>query len=402
MTRRNRSRLLWVPYAQRGSVYPVAPLIEELVTRDVEILLLGPPSLAPLATSLRTDFQAYGAGIDYDWAQPHRRDRHGLGPQVGSGWLHQRVAAEYTVVERALSSFRPGAVLADSFVIGAGLAAEAHNARWASYVHYLFDETAHVDAMHRVWWEGPRRELDAYLAWWNELRGTVGLGPETRRSEDAPWYRMSPQRTFLLGHPLLRRGSARAPAHVTRTSFPPWNEEADRVSPVLSSNRARVLVANSSAWQDDADLLRAALEGMADSDIELVVTVAAEHELGIPTPPNATVHGYLPHSDILPAVDVVVSTAGYGIVSKALWWGRPLVLAPRARDQHYVADAVEDAGAGVRLGWPPGPVDLCRAVDTVRNSLHIRRRAKQLAGSVAGYPGPAEAAEIVLDLARAA
>ncbi|MFE9244948.1 glycosyltransferase [Nocardiopsis sp. NPDC006938] len=398
-------RVMWIPYAQRGSIYPVVPLVQELRRRGKDILLLGPGRLEPLSRTLGVGFRSYTSGISYDWSERGKSDEHALGPEVlGRSWLSERVRAEFLEVEDAMSSFDPSAILADSFVVGAGLAAESRNIAWASYVHYLFDESAEVDAMYRNWWESHGPEHEAYRRWWDDLRGSVGVGPEPRPPGDASWLRMSPHLTFLLGHPLLRRGRRELPRYVARTSFPPWDEnEADADSGAWSSRtqrRPRVLVANSSAWQDDFALVRETLSALADENVDVVATVAAEHDLDADVPPNAVVSGYSSHTRLLPHVDAVVSTAGYGLVSKALWWGCPLVLAPRGRDQHYVADAASRAGCGVRIPWPPDPNELRGAVKTVTGSALIRERARRLSGPISGYASPGRAAEMLLDLAR--
>ncbi|MEU3017319.1 nucleotide disphospho-sugar-binding domain-containing protein [Nocardiopsis sp. NPDC007018] len=380
------------------------PLVQELRRRGKDVLLLGPSGLEHLARTLGVGFRPYTSGISYDWSERGKSDGHALGPQaLGRSWFSERVRAEFLEVERAASSFGPSVLLADSFVVGAGLAAECQNIAWASYVHYLFDEGAEVDAMHRIWWEGPEPEHEAYRRWWDDLRGCVSMGPETRPPQDSPWLRMSPHLTFLLGHPLLRRGPSEPPRYVARTSFPPWDETETDVAPparpIRTPRRPRVLVANSSAWQNDLALVRATLSALADQDVDVVATVAAKHDLGADVPSNAVISGYTSHTLLLPHVDVVVSTAGYGLVSKALWWGRPLVLAPRGRDQHYVAEAVSRAGCGVQVPWPPDPCDLGGAVEAAIGSTRARERAGRLSGPVPGYASPRRAADMLLDLA---
>lgn len=402
----HRPRVLWIPYAQRGSLYPIVPAVQALGDLGTDTMLLGLPSLKPLADTLGTRFMAYESSITYDWSRAEGRDQHGLGPAGCTSWFHHRVASEYAEIERATRLFRPDVLLVDSFVIGAGLAAEHLGVPWASYVHYLFDEGAETDAMHRIWWEKTSvPEIEAYSAWWDGVRDAVGLGPEPRERQEAPWFRMSPQCTFLLGHPHLRRGTRPLPHFVTRTSLPPWDEPgltSAAASGTASGERSRVLVANSSAWQDDVDLVRASLEGLADADMEILVTVSADHPLGVGTPRNATVLGYYPHTDVLPSVDAVVTTSGYGIASKALWFGKPLVTVPRGRDQHYVAAAAEKAGCGLTVAWPPKPDAVATAVETVLSSPALQERARHLSGPMPGFPSASDVAARVLSLARRA
>jgi UDP:flavonoid glycosyltransferase YjiC (YdhE family) len=411
------TRVLWLAYGQPGGLFPVAPLIEHLVGRGVEVVLVGPEALRGTARSVGVAFRSYRGPIAYDWSRRETRDRHEFGPAADSTWFARRVAAEYAEVLDAVEHVDPHVLLCDSFVIGGGLAAEGIGLPWASYVHYLFDEGAQLDALHQIWWEGTSSQpREAYLAWWDAIRAVVGLGPETRPRAVAPWYRMSPQLTFLLGHPQLRRGNLPLPPGVTRTSFPPWDGAApsepagtdgatsSRTGPGTGrttgrSGAPRVLVTNSTAWQDDLDLVRVALTALAGLDLRLLVTVAADHDLDVPVPPNAEVVGFLPHTQALPEVDAVVSTAGYGLVSKALWWGKPLVLAPRGRDQFYVADAVIAQGCGLRLDWPPDADRLRSAVLNAAGAGPLRDRATALSGARPGFPGPAEAAAMVTDLA---
>ncbi|MFI1648632.1 glycosyltransferase [Streptomyces avidinii] len=376
--------------------------MEELVGQGADTVLLGPRNLQSLAEKLGTRFTPYEAEstLDYDWSRPEGRDKHGLGPENGDDWFHRRVLAEFAEVDRAARTFRPDVIVTDSFVVGAGLAAEKLGVPWVSYVHYLFDESADTDAMYRVWWERPGTpDLDAYCAWWDGIRAAVGLDAEPRRREEAPWFRMSPQSTFLLGHPHLRRGHRPLPDFVSRTSLRPWDErghtEASTAIAATASPRPRVLLANSSAWQEDFDLVLATLDGLRDLDVEVLATVSAAHPLPDTPPSNATVMGYHSHTEVMPSVDAVVTTSGYGIASKALWFGKPLVTVPHARDQHYVADAVEKAGCGISLTWPPEPDAVRSAVQGVLSSDSLSGQVSRLSGPM---PGFASAGDVAADI----
>ncbi|MEV2279207.1 nucleotide disphospho-sugar-binding domain-containing protein [Nocardiopsis sp. NPDC049922] len=402
---RSGERVLWVPYAQYGSLYPVVPLIQAVLRDGHEVVMLGPSELTDLAETLGCELRPYWSDITYDWARRASVDKHGLGPDVlGSGWFIERVKAEYEEVGEAIASCAPTTLLIDSFVTGAGMAAESHAVPWASYVHYLIDQDADVDAMHRVWWEGTERDREAYLHWWGQLREDVGVGPEHRPVADAPWYRLSPHLTFVLGHPWLRRGRKPTPSSIVRTSFPPWDtlepEEPVGGGTARTLERPRVLVSNSSAWQDDLSLVESALSALRDANVDVVVTVSAEHPRITDVPSNAVLLPHTPHTRLLPSVDIVVSTAGLGLVSKALWWGIPLVLVPRGRDQGFVADAVVSAGCGLRLSWPPDPRELAEAVKSVMASEALRKQAREFSGRVAGYPRPEEAAALLFSQER--
>lgn len=395
-------RILWAAYSQRGSVYPIVPVIAALRAAGAEIQLLGLEELRRIAELLDIGFRPYGTGIWYDWSRPAGLDRHGLGPAADPGWFNARVAAEIAEVQAAVESFAPDVLLTDSFVTGAGLAAEAMKLTWASYVHYLFDEGAAVDAMHRIWWEREGLvEPAAYSLWWNSVRNAVGLPDEERPPDEAPWYRMSPHRTFLLGHPHLRRGNRPQPTYVTRTSIPPWDEPLPTTQRLIDSSttRTKILVSNSATWQDDMRLVTAAFEGLASSDVDLHATIAAEHPMPRDAPDNVTVHRYAQHSIIVPQVDVVICSGGYGLVSKALWSGRPVVACPGRADQPYVTEALVGAGCGVSISSPPEPASIAAAVTRVLTTPAIGERASALAGPQSGFPGPEACAQMISDLA---
>jgi UDP:flavonoid glycosyltransferase YjiC (YdhE family) len=398
-----RTRILWAPYSQRGSIYPIVPVISALRMAGAEILLLGLEELRRFAELLDIGFRPYHTSIRYDWSRPNGLDRHGLGPSVDPAWFNTRVSAEIADILSATENFAPDVLLADSFVTGAGLAAELVDLPWASYVHYLFDESATVDAMHRVWWQSnAHSEADAYCLWWNSVRRVAGLPDETRARSEAPWYRMSSHRTFLLGHPHLRRGTLPLPAYVSRTSIPPWDEPQPEpwvpIDPV--ARRTAVLVSNSATWQNDVGLITATLDGLAESEVDVYATIAADHPLPSSIPANARVHRYMQHSSILPNVDAVICASGYGLVSRALWNGLPVILSPGRADQPYVAEAVVQAGCGTRISSPPTATEVAAAVTRVLTNPSIRSRALELAGPQSDFAGADECAQMVTDLKR--
>ena len=395
-------RILWAAYAQRGSVYPIVPVIAALKATGAEIQMLGLEELRRIAELLDINFRPYHTDIWYDWSRADGSDRHGFGPAADPDWFNARVAAEFAEVQSAVESFAPDVLLTDSFVTGAGLAAESVKLTWVSYVHYLFDEGAEVDAMHRIWWEREGlAEPEAYSQWWNSVRSVVGLPREMRPAREAPWYRMSPHRTLLLGHPHLRRGNRPQPEYVTRTSIPPWDEPLPIPQRLTddSTARTRILVSNSATWQDDMRLVTAAFEGLANIDVDLHATIAADHPVPCDIPDNVTTHRYTQHSIIVPQVDMVICSGGYGLVSKALWNGRPVVACPGRADQPYVTEALVRAGCGVSITRPPEPAAIAAAVTHILASPTFSEHASVLAGPQPGFPGPEACAEMINDLA---
>lgn len=131
-----------------------------------------------------------------------------------------------------------------------------------------------------------------------------------------------------------------AASWVPPATAPDWLEAIDR--PI-------VLVTCSTERQADAAILRNALVGLADSDVFVVGTSAAQDPKEFDVPENARVERFVPHDPIVERAVAVVCHGGMGITQRALLHGVPPVVVPFGRDQLEVARRVEHAEAGVSL-----------------------------------------------------
>ena len=141
---------------------------------------------------------------------------------------------------------------------------------------------------------------------------------------------------------------------------------------------------------------RALLEGLADEDLEVVVTVG---ELNDPAalgeqPANVHVERWLPLAPLLPRCAAVVCHAGSGTTLAALTAGLPLVLVPKGADQHTNAAACQRAGAARTLAPDQLTPEAVRAA--VRAILAPgateAAAARRLAAEIAAMPAPAAVA----------
>jgi MGT family glycosyltransferase len=170
----------------------------------------------------------------------------------------------------------------------------------------------------------------------------------------------------------------------------------------LPPDRPWVHVTEGSSLSRDPLLLRAAVEGLADLPVEVIVTTGRwDGGLGR-WPPNVHVRRWLSHDVLLPRCAAVVTTGGQGTYLAALRSGVPLVVVPAAFDQPAVARRVVAAGVGVRLAPRRcTPANLRAAVRRVLGDPGFRRRAQQAAARLAAAPGPEGAAELIERLASA-
>ena len=169
----------------------------------------------------------------------------------------------------------------------------------------------------------------------------------------------------------------------------PWLAELPRDCPV-------VYVTEGTMHSKPALLLRAALRGLASLPVRVIATTGTHRdpedlELGA-IPPNARVERWVPHSDLFPRTDVVVTTGGTGTVLAALAEGVPLVVAPTAWDQPEnawrVARPARVSGCRRAGARPSG----CATRSVACSATVIPAERATTGGDLAQYGGASQAA----------
>ncbi len=236
------------------------------------------------------------------------------------------------------------------------------------------------------------------------IRGGLGLPPlpDGRGFEElrlSPWLHLMPTTPAFEyprrdPPPQVRFVGPLLPSPAERFEPPAWWSELD--------GRTVVHVTQGTVATAVDDLLRPTLEALADEDLLVVATTPNPGALGA-LPHNARVHGFLPHSRLLPKTDAMVTNGGYNGVLAALAAGVPLVCAGETEDKPAVAARVAWSGAGLDLATSrPGRRRLRRAVATVLSDPAYREKAKRIRDDFAGHRPAAEAADLLEELARPA
>jgi UDP:flavonoid glycosyltransferase YjiC (YdhE family) len=114
-----------------------------------------------------------------------------------------------------------------------------------------------------------------------------------------------------------------------------------------------VLVAPSTSQDPSHRLVRAALEGLADEPVRMIVVW---NQQPAETPANAVVVPWASYSRTMPACDLVVTHGGNGTLMLALAAGCRVLICPAGGDMAENAARVDWAGVGVRL-----PLRFCTA-----------------------------------------
>lgn len=232
-------------------------------------------------------------------------------------------------------------------------------------------------------------------------RAAIGL-PETRDGfERQVW---SAQLVLASGVPALDFDLPDRPAHLhwvgrlasaASVPHPPWWPDLD--------GRRVIVVTQGTQNVDPDDLLRPALEALADDDALIVAStgVRGEDALPFPIPANARTAALLPFDELFPRADLVVTNGGWGGVLTALSHGRPLVVAGGDLDKPEVAGRVDAAGAGVNLKTGrPRPAAVRAGVNRVLGDPAFRVRAVEISAAMAAAGGAERAATLLEEFAR--
>jgi MGT family glycosyltransferase len=191
------------------------------------------------------------------------------------------------------------------------------------------------------------------------------------------------------------------PAGIDEFTPPSW---WDDVLAARAAGRPVVLVTQGTIATDPANLVLPSVAAMADVDALVVATtVGFDADAVLPVadrPANVRLTPFVPFTELLPLVDVMVTNGGYGGVQLALAHGVPLVVAGTTEDKMEVSTRVTWSGTGVALRTDtPSARQIRDGVATVLASPSFRRRAQELQAAYARYSGAARAAESILEVA---
>ena len=185
--------------------------------------------------------------------------------------------------------------------------------------------------------------------------------------------------------------------------YPSAQESLDWLAE-LPRDRPWVHVTEGTLYAQTPVILHAAARGLANLYMQVIMTTGTQRvsdtmHLG-PLAPNVYVKSWIPHADLMPNVDVLVTHGGGGTVVAALTAGVPMVIVPLMWDQGDNAQRVVDAGVGLRLSPRQcTPTALRRAVKHVLREPSYRQNAQRLATCLRRYGGPTQAATLLEGLA---
>jgi MGT family glycosyltransferase len=156
----------------------------------------------------------------------------------------------------------------------------------------------------------------------------------------------------------------------------------------LDGDRPVVLVTQGTVANADLTLLIApTLQALADQDVLVVATTGDEASAALlreSAPANARVEAFVPYSELLDKVELMITNGGYGGVQFALSRGVPLVVAGDTEDKPEIAARVAWSGVGISLSTGSPKADaIAAAVRRVLTEPEFRTAAGRLRDELA-------------------
>jgi UDP:flavonoid glycosyltransferase YjiC (YdhE family) len=237
----------------------------------------------------------------------------------------------------------------------------------------------------------------------NRMRASAGLAATSGGMDSL----LSPHLVLAQGVPGLEYPRSDLPSYVHfvgRLAGTPSSQELPAWWPDIAAARAEgvpiVHVTQGTLDVDFTDLMRPAIAGLADERVLVVCTTggASVSALG-PVPKNVRAAQFLPHDQLLPLTDVMVTNGGWGGVLAALHFGVPLIVGGASLDKPEVARRVAWSGVGKNLHTgKPSAARIRRAVGQVLAEPELARRAGELGREMAAAGGAAAAADRIESL----
>jgi UDP:flavonoid glycosyltransferase YjiC (YdhE family) len=398
-------RVLFTTRGSSGHVGPLAPFAQACVRAGHDVLASAQRQFGGNVERLGLAFAPVGEPSRDEWMplmggfaemEMDRANR----VMIGEFFAGLDVRAELPALSDLVESWRPDAIVRESWEFGSELLAERHGIpilRVGLGLAGIETETI---------------ELAAPAV--DKARAELGLGsdPAGKRLAATPYMTMMPVE--------LEDPATSMPPQIRRFRFE-VNSAAEELSDWWPGNEDPLVYLTFGSVAAGAHLpyypalYRAAIEALAPLAIRILLTVGEPAreiaELG-EVPSNVHVETWVPHDDVARRADVIVCHGGFGSTLGALAHGTPLVVLPLfSNDQWANGEAVARAGAGITIADDaserkvldlPGAAtigELARAVTSVLESPTYRREAVRVADAIRALPSVDESVQFIEGIA---
>jgi UDP:flavonoid glycosyltransferase YjiC (YdhE family) len=341
-----RLRLLVAAFGDPGHAFPAIALARELGRRGHEVLV---ETWERWREPVEAEGLAFTGAQEYTVYPPP-------GPDTPDG---QTAAAAARALARLMEGFEPDLVVSDILTLAPTLAAEVAGVPHATLIPHVYPVQQPGMPLYSLGLRPPRTAVGR-LGWratgplldmglrrgrdeLNETRARLGLGPVERfHGGISEWL------AIVATFPQLEY-PREWPGHV-RVTGPLFFELPGEEVAMPEGDGPLVLVAPSTSQDPECELLRVALDALADEPVRVLATTNRHRpERPIEVPANAELVDWMLYSQAMPQADVVICHGGHGTVARALAAGKPLLVCPSVGDMGENAARVAWSGTGLSV-----------------------------------------------------
>ncbi len=134
-------------------------------------------------------------------------------------------------------------------------------------------------------------------------------------------------------------------------------------------------------------------------DKPVTVIAAANPDIMEEWPENFIVQSYVPQSELLKHVDMVIGHGGLNTTCDAYMNGIPMLIIPMAFDQSHTAMLIDNYGCGIRIKYSRMRIkDIEQAIEELLYNPSYKKAAKEIQESFIAAGGNKRAAELLEEL----
>lgn len=149
--------------------------------------------------------------------------------------------------------------------------------------------------------------------------------------------------------------------------------------------------------QSRKDFFSRMIEALKDKPVTVIA--AADPNILGGWPDNFIVQGYVPQSELLKHIDVVIGHGGLNTTCDTFMNGIPMLIIPMAFDQSHTAQLIQNYGCGIRIKYSRMRVnDIEHAVDELLYNPAYKKAAKEIQQSFIEAGGNEKAAQLLEEI----
>ena len=387
--------IVFLVFPAHGHVNPTLPVVRELTARGRRVVYFCGEEFRENIEEAGAEFRRYaGPGIT------GKNVRLLWNPVRFFCFLIQTARKMSTVHLREISRLTPACLVYDSLLAAGKIIAVKLNLPHVSSVTIPVFSGSGIKkllSLKTILTEFGRNLPQLFLAAVSlcviRLRHGVTLDPFTVVQNEAPLTLVYTSRFFQPGAESLGEHfcfvGPNIAARPRDASFPLARLAGKKV----------VTVSFGTILHEQRAVYRTCIKLLKDTIYQVVLVTGPNHDRRTlePVPRNFIIRERIPQLEVLERTGVFLTHGGMNSVQEALYYGVPLIVFPQTPEQEYIADRVEELGAGVRIRSLAGLEAVFRHLpDFLDADAPYRRAAAGISRTLRDAGGYRKAADLIV------